>query len=263
MSRTYHNLDLAIRGTAQWLHDTGYKIRTEKWQGRETKPEHEMIESLNVSLSAPMPQKIVTLAELVRPNLPWADEHFKERVGGKPLNPGDQYKNWPYYKHNPANDIHRKDKQFTHTYMERIWPKQANGGPGRDGLGEDHVGIRYAYGDLADVVRLLAEEPHTRQAFLPIWFPEDTGVSHGGRVPCTIGYHFIMRDGWLHVVYYIRSCDFFRHFRDDIYLCIRMVQWLLEQNKPCEAWRDVKPGIFTMHITSLHAFAVEKPLLLK
>jgi hypothetical protein len=62
----------------------------------------------------------------------------------------------------------------------------------------------------------MVREPFTRQAFLPIWYPEDTGSVHGERVPCTIGYHFIRRGDWVHVVYYIRSCDFFRHFRDDI-----------------------------------------------
>jgi hypothetical protein len=82
---------------------------------------------------------------------------------------------------------------------------------------------------------------------------------------CTIGYHFIRRGDWVHVVYYIRSCDFFRHFRDDIYLCAKKVFWLIEKlrEKDPENWNHVKPGMLTMHITSLHAWAVEKPLLKK
>jgi hypothetical protein len=111
----------------------------------------------------------------------------------------------------------------------------------------------------------MSREPFTRQAFLPIWFPEDTGSVTGERVPCTIGYHFIRRGDWVHVVYYIRSCDFFRHFRDDIYLCAKKVFWLIEKlrEKDPENWNHIKPGMLTMHITSLHAWASEKSLLKK
>ena len=66
------------------------------------------------------------------------------------------------------------------------------------------------YGDLDDVVTLLTNDPLTRQAFLPMWFPEDTGVVHGTRVPCSLGYHFMQRDGRLSITYYIRSCDIVR-----------------------------------------------------
>ena len=64
---------------------------------------------------------------------------------------------------------------------------------------------------------------------------------------------------------YIRSCDFFRHFRDDIYLCARKVLWLIDELKKLdyENWKDVKPGTLTMHVCSLHAWASEKPLLKK
>jgi thymidylate synthase len=88
---------------------------------------------------------------------------------------------------------------------------------------------------------------------------------HGERLPCTIGYHFIRRFDWVHVVYYMRSCDYFRHFKDDVYLCARKLFWLIQklQELDSDNWKDVKPGTLTMHITSLHAWATEKPLLLK
>jgi thymidylate synthase len=99
---------------------------------------------------------------------------------------------------------------------------------------------------------------------LPIWFPEDTGSSHGGRVPCTLGYHFIRRDNVLHVVYFIRSCDYLRHFRDDIYLAVRKVMWIIKELQEIgghsDSWMKVKPGTFTMHITSLHIFENEYEL---
>jgi len=121
--------------------------------------------------------------------------------------------------------------------------------------------MRFKYGDLDDVVNLLKKEPFTRQAYLPIWYPEDTGAVHGERVPCTLGYHFIRRGDHLHILYFIRSCDYLRHFRDDIYLAIRKLYWILDKLKTEPNWKNVKPGIFDMKITSLHIFKVEKELL--
>ena len=47
--------------------------------------------------------------------------------------------------------------------------------------------------------------------------------------------------------------------------CAKKVFWLIEKlrEKDPENWNNVKPGILTMHITSLHAWAVEKSLLKK
>ena len=249
-----------ISWTAQQMYDYSYEVHTEKWQGKEIKhdPKYTMIETLNLSFSCQMSPDIKEIGEQIKPNFAWADEHFEERVSGLPLNPPPSHVRWPYAQKNNA-EFGGLEK-FSHTYPERIWPKFASEIPN-----SKMSGIRYEYGDFNDVVELMSREPFTRQAFLPIWFPEDTGSVTGERVPCTIGYHFIRRGDWVHVVYYIRSCDFFRHFRDDIYLCAKKVFWLIEKlrEKDPENWNNVKPGILTMHITSLHAWAVEKSLLKK
>ena len=249
-----------ISWTAQQMYDYSYEVHTEKWQGKEIKhdPKYTMIETLNLSFSCQMSPDIKEIGEQIKPNFAWADEHFEERVGGLPLNPPPSHVRWPYAQKNNA-EFGGLEK-FSHTYPERIWPKFASDIPN-----SKMSGIRYEYGDFNDVVELMSREPFTRQAFLPIWFPEDTGSVTGERVPCTIGYHFIRRGDWVHVVYYIRSCDFFRHFRDDIYLCAKKVFWLIEKlrEKDPENWDNVKPGMLTMHITSLHAWAVEKSLLKK
>jgi hypothetical protein len=61
------------------------------------------------------------------------------------------------------------------------------------------------------------------------------------------------------VVYYIRSCDFVRHFRNDIYMTVLLQHWLLNQLQTKETpgstvWLRTQPGTFTMHCTSLHLF---------
>lgn len=264
----------AIAWTKKTMYDYCYEVHTEKWQGKEIKEDskYRMIEILNHSFSCAISPDIKELVEQIEPNLPWADDHFEERVGGIPLNPPPSHNWWPFAQKN--NEEFGGTTTFSHTYPERMWPKF--GGEAFDDMGiktneeyskeyGNHLGLRYHYGDLADVLDLMEKEPFTRQAFLPIWFPEDTGVVHGGRVPCTIGYHFIRRFNYLHIVYYIRSCDFFRHFRDDIYLACRKALWVIDELKKRnpDEWNDVLPGMLTMHITSLHAFQHEKILLKK
>lgn len=198
-------------------------------------------------------------------NLPWADDHFEERVSGYPLNPGTQWAKWPYAR--SADKFRSGDGMFNHTYAERYWPKHATQlGPTQDvqgamnaknirhdnGLLRKTQGIRYDYGDLNDVVQQLVKDPATRQAILPVFFPEDTGAVHGERVPCSIHYQFMVRNGRLDIFYYLRSCDFVRHFRDDIYLTLRLQLWMIDQLKANGI--DVKPGMFLMQTGSLHIF---------
>lgn len=228
-------------------------IMTEKWQGISTagNPAMAMHEILHYSFASDIwTEDLKNLATDIEPNIPWADIHFDERVSGSPLNPGDSWIAWPYA--HAADRSRGASGQFNHTYMERYWPRYA----GDDQTVKPLRGIRHDYGDLAGIVHLLRAEPLTRQAYLPIFFPEDTGDTHDGRKPCTLGYHLIMRNGRLDIVYYIRSCDIIRHFRDDIYLTARLCLWVLDRLRELNPhWQMVKPGRLVMHITSLHCFA--------
>lgn len=237
-------------------------VHPPKWQSIDVskKPEAEMREILNVYLSIECPSTVEELQQQIKPNLPWADDHFiQERVSGLPLNPGETWKTWPWGL--SADKFRTEGEQFSHTYAERYWPKQAGLFPGGKpplsipALINGIRGIRYKYGDLWDVVNLLRREPLTRQAYLPVWFPEDTGVSHGERVPCSLGYHWLLRGTSLHTAYYIRSCDIVRHFRDDLYLTARLTLWMIDQLRTADPlWRLVKPGSFNFHCVSMHSF---------
>ncbi len=126
----------------------------------------------------------------------------------------------------------------------------------------ERKGVRYRYGDLMDVIRLMKRSLYTRQAFLPVWFPEDTGAVDKQRVPCTVGYHFIVRPSGLdlapdrlHVVYFMRSCDYVRYLRDDIYMAGRLGQWVADTlAMPAYGGHEVITDSLTLHITSLHSF---------
>lgn len=228
-------------------------VEVGEWQAIRDKdiPQIHTREIEDVVFSWPVPNSMSALKALVHPNLPWAEDHFLERVSGVPYNPPPSHEWWPYAQ--KSNDQHRKDEIFSHTYPERFWPKKA----GRFALHHEMgpQGIRYGYGDLDDVVRLLQESLYTRQAYLPVWFPEDTGAVHGERVPCSLGYHFMVRNGRISCRYFIRSCDFLRHFRDDVYMAARLTQWIGDRLD------EIKPGNLTMVIGSLHVFDGEHELL--
>lgn len=245
-------------------------VNTGHWQGVDikNKPEAATYEITHFSLNVPLiyvasraKNPLAAWETDICPNLPWANNHFLERVSGVPLNPGVEWKNWPY-ANSAASFLDRGGVKFSHSYAERYWPCNAGGSMPiktvddfAPGYGEHHMGIYDRYGDLNDLIDLLVREPTTRQAYLPVFFPEDTGAHHGRRVPCTLGYHFLQRNNQCDITYYIRSCDFVRHFRDDIWLTLRLLLWVIERcREQSDVWKAVKPGNFVMHIGSLHMF---------
>jgi hypothetical protein len=224
-----------------------------------------MRELLHVVFEWEMPEFRDQAALVTGARMPWAEDHFQERVSGEPMNPAPSEAWWPFAskKANDTNADHKSEGEaFSHTYPERMWPKLANGGrfthsevPGlKNFTGAPHMGIRFELGDLNDVVNQLIKSPNTRQAYLPIWFPEDTGAVHGKRVPCTLGYHFIIRDGQIDCSYFMRSTDLLRHFQDDVYLAVRLTQWIVDQLREAKPHYPLRPGKLIFHTANMHIF---------
>lgn len=255
-------------------------IHTGSWQRINTSGSaaHATYELTDVTVRLQVPSGRPALQALVQPDLPWAETHFGERVSGVPMNPAPSHEIWPYAV--KGNGQHIDGGKFAHTYPERFWPKHAEGeqdchGPydftvqpvdeyGRapDGrqMCKGRMGVRFHYGDLDDVINLLVRERLTRQAFLPIWFPEDTGVTDNQRVPCTLGYHFLVRNDFLSMRYYMRSCDIYRHFTNDVYMAARLMQHVIQQvNLRVGFDQDpIMPAQLIMYISSLHGFVGDK-----
>lgn len=259
---------LSIENTRYAFKRNNALVHPPKWQGVDTssRPEMATHELAHHLFKADMPtEELEYYREQIKPNLPWADNHFEERVCGYPINPGLHWQHWPY-AHSAGKFL--TDGKFNHNYMERYWPRwagstnlpTANVGEWGDALNNNgpyhpHEGIYHEYGDLGHVVAQLVREPLTRQAILPVFFPEDTGARHGGRVPCSLFYQFFMREQRMDITYMLRSCDLKRHFRDDIYMTARLLLWVLQEcRKQSSVWQDITPGKFTMLITSLHVF---------
>ena len=220
----------------------GKVIKTAKWQGKDNPPE--FLELLHVSTFVPMSQTIEEMIKEADPMLPWANIHFEERVGGLPLNPPPSHRLWLR-----GNEEYMSGDKFSHSYPERFWSKNL------------HSGIRFPIGDLETLIHLLKDQPDTRQAYLPIYFPEDISAALiGERIPCTLGFHFIVRDGRLDLFYPMRSCDVIRHMHNDLYMANRLALYVKEQ-----ANLEVKLGNIHFVATSLHCFtndryAIEKAI---
>jgi len=260
----YGNFKDAIKANIKRLLTTGIEIKPNNWQSIDVskRPEATMRELLAVNFQVVMPQTLEDLRDEIKPNLPWADKHFElERVSGEPINPGETWKEWPWG--NSANSFRDECGQFDHSYAERYWPKYAgyshDGRLGRRDMLSVRCGVRDEVGDLNDIVDRLQKDPTTRQAVLSVWHPEDQ-ANTGRRVPCSLTYQFLVREGYFHVIYNIRSCDAYRHFRDDLYLTARLALWVLSELRQRDSsWDNVLPGIFTMTIGSFHCFVNDLP----
>jgi hypothetical protein len=288
MPSYFGDFDHAIEYAINHLKTFGRKVDPGRWQGVPTERHPDLMTqeiidlNFNVGLmrgswedpDGAGKEWHEELASEIHPNLPWADDHFLERVAGEPTNPGKEYKNWPWWRgqveltnaamkptYDESGTKQLTDFKFSHTYQERFWPRHAGEMKDFEGRGEEYnFGIRYRYGDLNDVVDLLYREPNTRQATFPIFFPEDTGAVHGGRIPCTLHYHFLKRYNRLHMWYPIRSCDAVRHFRDDLYFAARLLGWVLTElierelrdTEHPQVWIDTNPGILHFSAYSFH-----------
>lgn len=213
-------------------------------------------ELMNYAIVYHVPETALELTVDVKPDMPWAQAHFNERVGREPVNPPPSHVDWPY--HGSDKERHLDGQVFSHTYPERFWPKYA--GEGFDEWRRSsNRGVRFSYGDLDMVVGQLIDNPYTRQAVLPVWFPEDTGATDR-RVPCTLAYHFMADENLrLHMWYYLRACDYTRHFHNDVWFAARLLQWVCSEvsrrsSEDGPVITDFTPGRLNMTISSLHAF---------
>lgn len=154
---------------------------------------------------------------------PWADAEFEERINpyGN-VNPGTAYKLreeiWNEYMH---------DGKFAYSYNERFFRNR----------------------QLDKIITRLQEDHDSRQLWLSVWDLNEDVDKLGGisRVPCSLGYNFQFREGKLNIHYVMRSCDFNTHFPNDVYLAIKLLEYVAER---C----NMQVGNFTHTMFSLHVY---------
>jgi len=153
----------------------------------------------------------------------WLKAEFQERVSDELINPGGAYKFkrdlWEKYLHNG---------EFEYTYNERIREQ------------------------LPYILKELHDKETTRQAVLTIYDQHKDMRNWGGkaRIPCSMHFQFIVREGKLNLIYVMRSCDFLKHFMYDVGLAL-MLQRYVANNL------QIETGNLTHFIGSLHAFKID------
>lgn len=149
----------------------------------------------------------------------WAEAEFEERISCERMNPGEAYKLRPIWE----EFIH--DGKFSYSYPERI---------------NDQI---------ERVVACLDHTPSSRNAIVSFWDPEIDKKRIGGkmRVPCSMYYQFLIRNGKVNLIYNIRSNDLMQHWCWDVYLAIKIQEYVAEK-------LDLPIGWFIQQVGSLHAY---------
>lgn len=231
--RIYINAEEMIGETKRDLAEMGIVVRPATMQDKYVKgnPDYETRELQNYSYCL-LEAKSQDIPGVIQP---WADAEFLERITdpflrapdgelSEPhfLNPG---KAWELRKEVWTEYLH--EGKMAYTYNELIW-------------NNDQV---------TKIINRLKEDPDSRQLWISLWNPDKDPDFLGGvsRVPCSLGYGLQVRDGKLNLHYVMRSCDFATHFRNDVYLAIKFLEWVAEKT-------GYPVGSFTHTIFSLHVY---------
>lgn len=123
---------------------------------------------------------------------------------------------------------------------------------------DDGVSARGAYGPrimhvLQDVIQMLHDEPHTRQAVIPIYQPQDLVaatqiLSKTKDVPCTLNLQLLVRDGRVNMICNMRSNDVWMGMPYDIFAFTTIQRVIADSLK-------LEVGTYTHNVGSLHVYA--------
>lgn len=177
----------------------------------------------------------------------WCNAEFKERVDPRGLNPGEAWKLrkevWEEFLVTNSCGL----REFDYSYGSRL--NQVPFKPNKY-FSKEGPGI------LVRIIQELAKNPDTRQAILGIWNPVKDTSRIGGikRVPCSMYYQVIIRNGMVHLIYNQRSCDVVTHFGNDVYLAWKLKEYIKDNVKKLAPDMDLKSGYLYHNIASLHAY---------
>jgi thymidylate synthase len=116
---------------------------------------------------------------------------------------------------------------------------------------DDGVTFFGAYGprflrDLRHVIKLLREDPDTRQAVINIWRPEALWQETKDK-PCTLTWQFFIRRGKLEMIASMRSNDIWLGFPYDLFNFTQIQRYLA-------SCLGVEPGVYVHNVGSLHLY---------
>ena len=222
--RIYQSCIAAADELGRELKEMGIRYQSDTVQDQQVgdNPDYETLELMGYSYCIQRYEDMELLLHERNCNIDWVKHECEERLDlSLPFkNPGVAWMENPeFWK------PFLRDGYFSYSYPER-W----------------HAQIPY-------IINELSTRPNTRQAILSMYESTKDIMNWGGRdrVPCSLSYQFIIREGKLNVIYSQRSCDYTLFWASDVYLTIRLMKFIADKV-------DVKPGAFYHNIGSLHCF---------
>jgi thymidylate synthase len=223
MSRIYENCKEAINEIERDIMEMGIKVHPHTMQNKVVKDDDNFstleVQNYTFTILDTSDKDDITNKE----SKDWLPEEFLERIhdSGK-VNPGLAWEK----RKDVWKEFLTKGK-FDYSYNERFFR-----------------------GDqLPLIISELKVNPDTRQACLIVHDSKDKigGLRYNERIPCSMYYQFMVRNGKLDVIYNMRSSDFDTHFANDIWLAAELRDYVASQI-------GVESGLFHMNIGSLHRY---------
>jgi thymidylate synthase len=232
--RIYKNLYEAAKETQRNLHEMGIEVELKSMQNHiitaEEKEKFTTKEIMGESFCIKEPWKGVDEAyELIygedaQRMKQWAEAELHERISNPAnSNPGEAWK----IREDIWAPMLNAEGKFDYSYPER--------------LHKDNAFNR--------LIEQLKEDPNSRRCVLTIYETSTDlqGVETVKRVPCSLNYSWLYRNGKLNMFYNMRSCDFYNHFVNDLWLAGEINDYVA-----LNAGFNI--GYLYVNIMSLHAY---------
>ena len=235
--RVYKTMYDAVNETLRDLKVRGITVECKTYQDKSLEGKDRFVKEL-VGVAFKIDNPILKREEVIRyvfkddtdRIIQYCEQEIKDRCSGQPLNPGNSYKirsdMWTKFLEN--------GQKFSYQYAERLWTN----------------------GQFKTVIDTLKNDSGTRQAVLSVWNPDKDMVAGklggGNRIPCSLFYQFMIRNGRLHCIYSMRSNDALGHHVIDLYCASGLMEYIVEELKPY--YPDLKIGSLTYECGSFHCF---------
>jgi thymidylate synthase len=251
--RIYQNLYECAKETQRDLHEMGIQVKLKTFQNKnvendESRSITKELQGYTFKILNPFEEKsLLDAYKLVYGDnadiqLRWCIEEFNERIKPNPgaslsiysepfqfessVNPGQAW----LLRKNTWTQFLNEEGKFDYNYNERL----------------------LIHDQLPRIINHLRSDINSRRAVISIWdsFQDLEGLEQCLRVPCSVTYSFLYREGKLNIFYHMRSSDFYEHFLNDMYLASKMNLYVAQE-------LGVEIGDTVVYVNSLHAYKID------
>lgn len=119
-------------------------------------------------------------------------------------------------------------------------------------------GVKKGGHQFANLIKLVASKPSTRQAVIQIFDEVDLEEPRKKEIPCTLTFQFLLRDDELHMIVNMRSNDAYVGLPHDLF-CFTMLQELFAVAISAELGRPICLGSYKHFASSFHIYEKNLP----